>query len=110
MKLILHAMHENTLPFINGGEPISWAPDIPIWVSLVVIVGTLAVTTVLSLAADRRRARTPGLSGRAQAFLAGAFCADFRVRRPATWPRPSWPAGSVSLTRGGRPSFCSTSR
>ena len=57
VKLILHAMHENTLPFINGGEPIEWAPDIPIWVSLVVIVGTLAITTVLSLAADRRRAR-----------------------------------------------------
>ena len=56
VKLILHAMHENTLPFINGGESIHWAPEIPIWVSLVVIVGTLAVTTVLSLAADRRRA------------------------------------------------------
>jgi tellurite resistance protein TerC len=56
VKLILHAMHENTLPFINGGEPISWAPDIPIWVSLLVIVGTLAVTTVASLIADRRRA------------------------------------------------------
>jgi tellurite resistance protein TerC len=55
VKLILHAMHENELPFINGGEPISWAPDIPIWVSLLVIVGTLVVTTVLSLAADRRR-------------------------------------------------------
>ena len=46
-------MHENALPFINGGEPVEWAPDIPIWVSLVVIVGTLVVTTVLSLAADR---------------------------------------------------------
>src|SRR3954453_16461768 len=56
-KLVLHAMHENTLPFINGGEHVEWAPDIPIWVSLVVIVGTLAVTTVLSLAADRRKAR-----------------------------------------------------
>ncbi len=55
VKLFLHAMHENTLPFVNGGEHISWAPDIPIWVSLVVIVGTLAVTTGLSLAADRRR-------------------------------------------------------
>jgi tellurite resistance protein TerC len=55
VKLFLHAMHENTLPFVNGGEHISWAPDIPIWVSLVVIVGTLTVTTVLSLAADRRR-------------------------------------------------------
>ena len=58
VKLILHAMHENTLPFINGGEPIPWAWDIPIWVSLLVIVGTLAITTVASLMADRRR-RTP---------------------------------------------------
>jgi tellurite resistance protein TerC len=56
VKLILHAMHENTLPFVNGGEHISWAPDIPIWVSLAMIVGTLAITTVLSLVADRRRA------------------------------------------------------
>jgi len=58
VKLILHAMHENAVPFINGGEPISWAPDIPIWVSLLVIVGTLVITTVLSLAADRRRTPT----------------------------------------------------
>ena len=53
VKLVLHAMHENELPFINGGEPIAWAPDIPIWLSLVVIVGTLAVTTVASLAVSR---------------------------------------------------------
>ena len=59
VKLILHAMHENALPFINGGEPIHWAPEIPIWVSLLVIIGTLVVTTVLSLAADRRRSGTP---------------------------------------------------
>jgi tellurite resistance protein TerC len=56
VKLILHAMHENTLSFVNGGEHIGWAPDIPIWVSLVVILGTLTITTLLSLAADRRRA------------------------------------------------------
>jgi tellurite resistance protein TerC len=54
IKLILHAMHENELPFVNGGEPISWAPDIPIWLSLVVIVGTLVVTTVLSLMKSRQ--------------------------------------------------------
>jgi TerC family integral membrane protein len=59
VKLILHALHENTLPFVNGGEPIDWAPDIPIWVSLAVIIGTLAITTVASLVADRRRAGTP---------------------------------------------------
>jgi tellurite resistance protein TerC len=55
LKLVLHAMHENTLPFVNGGEHVSWAPDIPIWVSLVVIVATLAITTVASLASDRFR-------------------------------------------------------
>jgi tellurite resistance protein TerC len=56
VKLVLHAMHENELPFINGGEHIEWAPEIPIWLSLVVIVGTLAVTAVASLARDRRSA------------------------------------------------------
>jgi len=53
VKLVLHALHENTLPFVNGGEPVHWAPDIPILVSLAVIVGTLAVTTVASLLASR---------------------------------------------------------
>ena len=54
VKLVLHALHENELPLINGGEHVGRAPDIPIWVSLVVIVGTLAVTTVASLLSDRR--------------------------------------------------------
>jgi TerC family integral membrane protein len=57
VKLILHALHENEVPFINGGEPVSWAPDIPIWLSLLVIIGTLAVTTVASLAKDARDRR-----------------------------------------------------
>ncbi len=54
VKLILHAMHENELSFINGGEPVGWAPDIPIWLSLVVILATLAVTAVVSLAVSHR--------------------------------------------------------
>jgi TerC family integral membrane protein len=54
VKLILHAMHENELPFVNGGEHIEWAPDIPILVSLGAIVGILAVTTVASLVASAR--------------------------------------------------------
>ncbi|MCG7321697.1 TerC family protein [Arsenicicoccus bolidensis] len=49
VKLILHAMHENTLPFINGGHHIEWAPEIPIGVSLGAIVLILGVTTVASL-------------------------------------------------------------
>ncbi|WP_407568128.1 TerC family protein [Arsenicicoccus dermatophilus] len=62
VKLILHAMHENTLPFVNGGHHIGWAPEIPITVSLGVIVGILAVTTVASLWKSRRDERL-GLDG-----------------------------------------------
>ncbi len=56
VKLILEAMHDNELPFINGGEPIGWAPAVPIWVSLTAIVGILGVTTVASLVKDRAMA------------------------------------------------------
>ncbi len=57
VKLVLHALHENELPFINGGEHVAWAPDIPISVSLGVILGTLVVTTVVSLMASRKESR-----------------------------------------------------
>jgi tellurite resistance protein TerC len=57
VKLILHAMHENELPFINGGEHVDWAPDIPIWLSLVVILGTLVITAVASLMSDKSKAQ-----------------------------------------------------
>lgn len=49
VKLIFHAMHENELPFINGGEGIEWIPDISTGLSLIVIVGTLIIATVASL-------------------------------------------------------------
>ncbi len=53
VKLVLEALHENSLPFINGGEPVPvWVPSIG--VSLAFIVLTLAVTTVASLLRDRR--------------------------------------------------------
>lgn len=55
VKLILHAMSHNELPFINGGEHISWAPEIPIWLSLSVIIGILAITAIASLAVTRKR-------------------------------------------------------
>ena len=54
VKLILEALHTNSLPFINGGEPFEWAPEVPIWLSLAVIVVALGVTTVLSLMKSRR--------------------------------------------------------
>lgn len=46
-KLILHALHENNLPFINGGENVA-VPEISTWVSLAFIVVTLAMTVVAS--------------------------------------------------------------
>jgi len=57
VKLILHAMHENELPFINGGHPIEWAPDINNWVSLGVIFASMAVATVASLISSSREKR-----------------------------------------------------
>jgi tellurite resistance protein TerC len=48
VKLVLHALHENKLPFINGGEHVP-VPQIPTLLSLGVIILTLLVTTVASL-------------------------------------------------------------
>ncbi|MEV4714795.1 TerC family protein [Micromonospora sp. NPDC049374] len=61
VKLILEALAENNLSFINGGEHVGWAPHIPIWLSLLIILGTLAVATAASLvrsSRDRRRELT----------------------------------------------------
>ncbi len=53
IKLVLHALHVNELPFINNGQPIYGAPEISIGTSMSVIVGTLIVTTVASLIKDK---------------------------------------------------------
>ena len=49
VKLILEALHENTLPFINGGNPVAWAPEIPTWLSLAVIVVAIGGAALLSV-------------------------------------------------------------
>ena len=60
VKLVLHALHENNLPFLNGGKPLHGVPDIPISVSLGAIVLILGVTTVASLIkSSRDRADEP---------------------------------------------------
>ncbi len=58
VKLVLEALHTNELPFINGGEHVGWAPEVPIWLSLVAIIGILTVTTLASLAKDRKDKRS----------------------------------------------------
>jgi tellurite resistance protein TerC len=49
VKLVLHAMHVNELPFVNGGQSIDWAPEIDTVTSLFVILGTMALATIASL-------------------------------------------------------------
>jgi tellurite resistance protein TerC len=53
LKLILHALHENEVPFINGGESVH-VPEIPTLAGLAVIVVTLVVTAVASLWKTRK--------------------------------------------------------
>lgn len=48
VKLVLHALHENEVPFINGGQHVP-VPEIPTLLSLGVIIVTLLITTAASL-------------------------------------------------------------
>ncbi|MGW3352729.1 TerC family protein [Nonomuraea rubra] len=56
VKLILHALHENNVPFINDGEPVPVA-EISTGLSLSVIIGVLAITVIASLASAKGRAQ-----------------------------------------------------
>lgn len=54
IKLIMEALHGNSLPFLNGGHPIEWVPEVPTWLSLAVIIvslGTAAIASVLKMRA-----------------------------------------------------------
>ena len=53
-KLVNHALHLNELPFINDGQHVEIVPEIPTWLSLVVIVVTLTVAVLASLARTKR--------------------------------------------------------
>jgi tellurite resistance protein TerC len=58
VKLVLHALHENTVPFINGGTSVDWAPEIDTLTSLLVIVvamGLAVGASLIKLRVDRRR-------------------------------------------------------
>jgi tellurite resistance protein TerC len=57
VKLVLHALHENALPFVNGGQPVQ-VYEISTGLSLAVIVGVLAVTVVASLVSPAGKAKT----------------------------------------------------
>jgi tellurite resistance protein TerC len=81
VKLVLEALHT---------YDVSWAPEIPIWLSLAVIVGTMAVTTAASLFHGRRSAKASAKDGPEEAadddeLTAGRPAADPRSRDMPTY-------------------------
>ena len=56
VKLILHALHENTLPFVNEGEPVN-VVEVSTGVSLSVILGVLLVTVLASIFSPKGKAK-----------------------------------------------------
>lgn len=57
LKLVLHALHENNVPFINDGQPVK-VVEITTMQSLIVILGILVLTVLLSLLSPRGKAKT----------------------------------------------------
>jgi tellurite resistance protein TerC len=57
VKLVVHALHKNELPFINGGQHVEVIPEISTELSLAVIIITLVITTIWSLAVTGREAK-----------------------------------------------------
>ena len=77
VKLILHALHENNVPFINNGEPVP-VIEVTTELSLGVIVGTLIVVIIMSLMSARGKALTTIKNARrhAKEYLDTGFDAD----------------------------------
>ena len=77
VKLILHALHENTVPFINDGEPVP-VVEISTGLSLSVILGVLVVTIAASLLSPAGRAQNAIANARrhATSYLDSEYTAD----------------------------------
>ncbi|MQW76066.1 TerC/Alx family metal homeostasis membrane protein [Nocardioides sp. dk4132] len=77
VKLILHALHENNVPFINDGEHVK-VFEITTGLSLTVIIGVLVVTVVASLVSKKGKAITAINNARrhAEAYLDAEYTQD----------------------------------
>lgn len=67
VKLILHALHENNLPFVNNGAPVNFV-EVTTGLSLAVIIGVLIVTVGASLLSARGRAQNSVANARRRAI------------------------------------------
>jgi tellurite resistance protein TerC len=81
VKLVLHALHENNLPFINGGGHVQ-VFEITTGLSLTVIIGVLAVTIVASLysRAGKAHAAVNNARRHAESYLDLEYTADLTER------------------------------
>ncbi|WP_197375429.1 TerC family protein [Mycolicibacterium baixiangningiae] len=81
VKLILHALHENNVPFINDGEPVP-VVEVSTSLSLSVIVGVLVFTVAASLFSRKGRAQTAINNARrhATAYLDSEYTRDAAER------------------------------
>ena len=88
VKLFLHALHENELPFINGGEHVE-VTEIGTGTSLLVILAILTVTTLASLLSRKGRAKTA--IGNARRHARDYLDLDYTADEPsASGSSPSW--------------------
>ena len=87
VKLVLHALHENELPFLNGGEPLE-VPEVTTGLSLSVIIATLVVTVLVSLLSPKGRAQAAVTDAHreAQAYVEMTY-ASFEAEREAMYER-----------------------
>lgn len=87
VKLVLHALHENELPFLNGGEPLN-VPEVTTGLSLGVIISTLAVTVLISLVSPKGRAQAAVNNAHREAVAYQEMTyARFESRREAMYER-----------------------
>jgi tellurite resistance protein TerC len=81
VKLVLHALHENNVGFINGGEHVA-VVEISTGLSLSVILGVLVITVVASLVSPKGRAQNAVSNARRHAsqYLDTDFETDPQLR------------------------------
>ena len=77
VKLVLHALHENNVPFINNGEPVP-VIEISTGASLTVILGVLIITVIGSMVSPKGKAHAAisGARRHATAYVDLEYTAD----------------------------------
>ena len=75
-KLVVHALHTNELPFVNGGEHVTGSfPEVPTWLSLAVILSPPWLVTTVDqpglATRNRSRQRVTGVGPGSVAVVGG---------------------------------------